>query len=113
MATTAKCGSTGTVSLGGEVTRWVVNLTMDTPDATSMASSGYREFLGCLNGGNGSFDTLVPAGVIGSHSSVDFTNDNETITGDIIVTDIKVTVPVEDKVVFTYDFVFTGAISLA
>jgi len=113
MATSAKCGSTGSISLGGEVTSWEVILELDTPEATSMVSSGFKEYISCLQSASGSFTSLIPCGVVGSHAGVDFVNDNETISMDIIVTDITVTTPVDNRVEFKYSFISTGEVSIA
>ena len=85
----------------------------DTPDATSMSSSGNKEYIACLKSASGSFTTLVACGAIGAHAGVDFINDTETVSMDIIVTDITLTTDVSDKVVFKYSFVSTGTVSVA
>jgi len=113
MATTAKCGSSGSVSLGGEITNWEIILEEDIPEATSMSSNGNREYIPCLKSASGTFDTLVPCGAIGAHADVDFVNLIETISMDIIVTDLTLTTNVNDKVVFKYAFVSTGVVSIA
>lgn len=113
MATSAKCGSTGSVSLGGEISNWTLSLEEDAPETTSMASSGNREYISCLKSASGSFDSFTSIGAIGAHAGVDFKNDIETITCDIIITDVTVTTPVDGAVTFKYSFVSTGDVSIA
>ena len=111
MATTADCGSTGSVSLGGEITSWTLNLNQDALEATSMASGGFKEFIGCLKDADGTFTTLVPCGAIGASAGVVFTNDKGTWTMDIIITNLSTEVDVNGVVTFNYTFVSTGAIT--
>lgn len=113
MATTAKCGSTGSISLGGEITNWEVNLNQDIPEATSMASGGTKEYIACLQSADGSFESVTPVGFVGYNAQVDFVNDIETITCDIIITDVTCTVDVADKVVWKYTWVSTGVVGIA
>ena len=113
MATTAKCGSSGSISLGGEITSWELNLEEEIPEATSMLSAGYKEYIPCLKSASGTFETLIPCGAIGFETGVDFVNDIETITCDIIITDISLKVDVNDKVVFSYSWISTGSVSIA
>lgn len=111
MATAAHCGTSGSVSLGGEITRWTVNLEMEAIDATSMASAGNKEFVGCLKSASGDFDTLIPCGGVGAETGVSFVNAQETITMDLIITDIVTDVDVNGIVTFKYSFVSSGAIT--
>ena len=113
MATAAKCGSTGSISLGGELSDWTVILEQDIPEVTSMASKGFKEYISCLKSASGTFSSYIPCGAIGTQLAVDFVNDIETITADIIVTDITVTTDVNDKVQFKYSWVSTGAVNIA
>lgn len=113
MATAAKCGSSGSVSLGGEITAWEFNELQDIPEATSMSSSGSREYIACLQSGEGTFDTLVACGAIGVHNSVEFINDTETISCNIIVTDINLVDDVGDADKFRYTFVTTGPVVIS
>lgn len=113
MATNAKCGSTGTVSLGGEISDWSIILEEDIPEVTSMASGGFKEYIPCLKSASGTFSSYTPAGAIGAHASVDFVNDIETISMDLIITDITLTTDVADKVQFKYSFVSTGEVTIA
>jgi hypothetical protein len=112
MATAAKCGLSGSVSLGGEITSWDLILEEDIPEATSMESKGMREYIPCLKSASGNYTSLTAAGVIGSQTSVDFVNDIETVTCDIIITDINILDPVDNKVEYKYTWVSTGPISI-
>lgn len=113
MATAAVCGSTGSVSLGGEISNWTVSLELDAPEVTSMSSSNYREYIACLKSASGSFDSFDSIGAIGAQAGVDFVNSTETITMDIIITDVTVSTPVDGAVTFRYSFVSTGEVTIA
>lgn len=112
MATVSKCGMNGSVSLGGEVTAWNISLEEDIPEVTSMASDGFREYIPCLKSASGNFDTVTVAGVIGAHASVSFENDIETISMNIIVTDVEEVTDVADKVTWKYSLVSTGPVTV-
>jgi hypothetical protein len=111
MPTTAECGMTGSVSTGGEVTRWTLTLRQDILDATSMSSGGFFEGIGCLRDASFEFDTLTPAGAIGAQSAVTFTNEKGSWTFDAIFQSLRTSVDVNGVVTFTYSGVSTGAIS--
>lgn len=110
-ATNSKCGSTGTVSLGGEITDWTLNLITDSPDATSMSSGGFKEYIACLKGADFTFTSLVPCGAIGAHASVTFTNDLATYTFDAIINDLGTSVDTAGVINFNYSGVATGAVT--
>jgi len=110
MATTSVCGTTGSVSICGEVTNIKIDITLDTPEATSMSSSGNKEFLPCLKGWSGSFDSFLLGTTIGAHASATFTlATGKTVSGNIIITDIKINDEVAGVVTFNYTFNGTGA----
>jgi hypothetical protein len=112
--TTAKCGTTGTVSLGGEITKWSFTIEQELLDATSQVASAedsYKQFIACLKKGSGSFSTLVPCGGVGASAAVVFTNDDHAYTADIIITSIGLTTEVAGVRTFNYTFVTTGAVT--
>lgn len=111
--TTAACGSTGSVSLGGEISNWTISLEEDIPEVTSMASSGNREYIPCLKSASGTFESFISIGAIGAHASVDFVNTKETISMDLIITDVTVSTPVDGAVSFKYSFVSNGEVTIA
>lgn len=111
MATASKCGTTGSISLGGEISKWTLNLNEEAPEVTSMSSDGYKEYIGCLKDADGSFETYVPCGAVGASSAVTFTNDIDSYTMNIIITSLVCDDTVHDAVKFTYNFVSTGAIT--
>ena len=111
MATASKCGSTGSVNGFGEIIKWTLNLNQEALEATSMDSGGVKEYIACLKSADGSFSSLVPGGAIGAHAGVTFTNDLDSWTMDIIITDLKTTVDVNAVVSFEHTFESTGAIT--
>jgi len=110
MATKAKCGWNGSIGLGGEITKWDFVDEQETPDCTSMASGGYREYIPCLQSASGSFESLTLVGSVGSQLAVTFVNDMRSYQADIIITDIQNVVDVADKIVFRYSWVSTGQV---
>ena len=113
MSTVSKCGMSGSISLGGEISNWQVILEQDIPEVTSMASSGFKEYIPCLKSASGTFNSFTSCGAIGAQADVDFVNDIETISMDIIITDITLSTEVSDKIEFKYSFVSTGAVTIA
>ena len=113
MSTIAKCGLNGEVSIGNEVVSWEVSINQEAPDATSMDSDGFHEHVGCLRFMDGTMETLVPSGAIGSHLSVQFKNDLETIESDIIITSVDTTDSVSDIVKYKYSFISTGEVTIS
>lgn len=111
MATTSDCGSTGTCSLGGEITSWSVTLRVDAVDATSMASGGYGENIACLKDASFTFESLTLVGTIGANAALNFTNDKASYTFNAIIESINTTVDVNDVVKFVISGVSTGAIT--
>ncbi len=109
MGTTAVCGYNGTVSLGGEIRKWTFTEEIETLDATSMSSVGEKEYIACLKKGSGTIETLSPIGDVGAQASAEFTNDLDSFTADIIVTNINVPVVVNGIVVYSYSFETTGS----
>lgn len=112
MSTAAACGYTGLTNLGDEITRWEISQLQDAIDATSMDSAGDREYIACLQSLEGTFDTQIPCGSVGSEVGVSFMNDLIGYSFDCYVTDVKNSVPVGDKVTFTYSFVSTGEVTV-
>jgi hypothetical protein len=111
--TASYAGTTGSVSLGGEIENIKLVVEMNTPDVTSMASGGYTEYIGCLVGGSGTFDTWIPCGITGTHTGIDFVEgtSGQTMSSDIVIGSIKTSGPVEGAVKYTYSFQTTGTIT--
>ena len=114
MGTTAACGYTGSVSLGGEILDFTINELQDTIDATNMQTSGgFREYIACLKSLTGSFTSNIPVAVLGIHTSVDFIDAKNTYNCDIIITSNAKKVMVNDKVGYTYSFESTGPVAIS
>ena len=113
MATQALCGYAGTVTgvAGGEIKEWNISLVNDAPEATSFESDGWKEFVPCLVSGSGSFKSNMPAEVGATSGQFEDGGSGITISGDIIITKITDTTPVDGIVTFNQDFVFTGKIT--
>jgi hypothetical protein len=114
MATTSNCGLNGSVTGGGEITKWTFVLEQELQDATSMnagADNGYKQFTGCLKKGSGTFITLIPLGGVGAVASVKFENAENSYTADIIITEIGLTEEVNGIRSFSYTFVTTGEVT--
>ena len=117
MATLALCGFGGSVTgLTSvlNVREWEVTQTVDTPDATSMDSNGWVEWVACLKGASGTFRSFAK-GVIGADASAVFKDKTGgyTISGAVIIQTIVTETPVDDLVSYTHTFVFTGSFTAA
>ncbi len=119
MATAAIAGYDGSVSGPSgvsEVTQWEIDLTVDSVDATSFDSNGWHEFIAGLQGANGSFTAIGSPPATGAASSATFktkSTGGKSISGDIIVTSVKYTTPVEGRVEYAATFQFTGEVTVA
>ena len=108
----AKCGYNGTTSFGGEITKWNVDFMCEAVDVSSMSTLSAEEFVGCLQEAQGTFESLIPCGVVGTVASVILSNDLEDIAiSSVIITDIDTKADANDVVTFTYTFVSSGEIT--
>lgn len=108
--TSAKCGYTGTTSIGTEVVDFNINLLQDVVEATSLDSNGLKESIACLKSAEGDFTTIVPSGTVGSRLGVAFSAATETITFDLLINNIVVSATVDGRCSYKYSFVSTGEI---
>jgi len=116
MSTSAICGMDGSITgpTGGvdEIKEWTVDLDMDIPDATSMASAGWREFISCLKKASGTFKAIgieVPAlESVASLVLIVGGSGTPKISGAAIVHTVSVAVPHDDIVEYTANFTFNG-----
>jgi len=114
MATSAVSGKAGVVNIGGalsEVTSWQMDRETEQLDATSMDSSGNRDFVDGLLTWRGSFTTLVFANKTGSQAAATFQvgtaagASTPTFSGAIGIENEPVEVPVDGVVQYQYSFV--------
>ena len=112
-STSAKCGYTGTTSIGTEVVDFNINLLQDVVEATSLASNGNKESIACLKSAEGDFTTLVPSGTVGSRLGVAFSTSYETIVFDLLINNIVVSGPVDGRASYKYSFVSTGEVVIS
>lgn len=119
MATTALSGKSGSITGGGgasEITQWNSNIEIDMLDATSMASSGFREYIAGLQGCTGSFTaigTKPTASTTSASLSLLTSAGGVTISGTAFIHSVAVTSDVADKVVWTANFTFTGSFTVS
>jgi len=113
MSTNAQCGFDGSIDTGTEVVEWTLNLLEDVPEATSMDSGGYKEYIPCLKSAEGTFTTLVASGTIGTRTNANFNNDIHGYTLDIIVTNCAVGTPVDGRVTYVYTWISTGPVVIS
>jgi hypothetical protein len=111
MGTSAKCGITTTTTLGDEIFNLTFKRHQDALEVTSLDSAGAAEFIACLKSGSGTFDSYVGSGSVGTRSGITISNDKDSVTIDILITDVEVNDDVKDKIVFNYTFETTGAIT--
>jgi predicted secreted protein len=120
MATAAVSGKTGSVAgqTGGtEIVEWNATLTFDAIDATSMASAGWREFIGGLKGGTGTFVCIGTNPVVEEVATLTLKDEDSspsyTLSGKAIINEVSPAVPVDDRVSYNVSFTFTGVITVA
>lgn len=110
--TAAKCGTSGSVSTGGEIKKWEVDFMVEALDATNMGTSaGNKEFIGCLRSAEGTFSSNTVAGTIGAKISLTLTNAAASYVMDAWIDSIGTTVDVNGIVTFDYSFRSTGTIA--
>jgi len=112
MSTAALCGYNGSVTGTNalEIAVWEIDLNIDTPDATSFDSQGWKERVPCLEGATGTFKSIGLASTPGLHAGCTFkcSGGGPTVSGDIIINSIGDGTPVDGIVTFEHGFVFTG-----
>jgi hypothetical protein len=117
MSTAALCGYAGSISgpAGAtECTNWEVTLNVDAQDATSMDSAGWKVKIACLKGANGTFRTVGGSSTVGKHTNCSFQDaptGGVSVDGDIVISKINISTPVDGIVSFVHDFNFTGDIT--
>jgi len=109
-------GTPGTGDVGAEITDWNSSLTIEDLNATSMSSGGYYDNVEGIKKGTGSFkaigqSTLAVEGTVTSAVfAVGSTTGQLTLTGDILISEVNITTPVEgDVVTFEATWVFRGS----
>ena len=122
MVTSAVSGKAGVVNVGGalgEITQWQMDRNVEALEATSMSSSGNREFIDGLFGWSGSFTALDFVNQTGTQAAATFqvgatvTAALPKFTGSIIITNEPVATPVDGRVEYAYTFTGTGACTAA
>lgn len=115
MSSAALCGSGGSITtIAGvtEVTNWNFDRTVDSIDATSMSSSGWKEKVACLKKGSGSFTSIGAPAAVGAASGVfKVSATGNSISSAIIITEVTTNTPVDGIVSFNHSFVSTGTIT--
>ena len=112
MATSALCGSEGSVSGIGtttEVFYWEVTQHQDAIESTSFDSGGWKERIACLKGATGSIKAYTP--IVTGPLTSSFKIGSHTISGNIRMHRVTCDTPVEGVVTFNGEFTFTGAVS--
>jgi len=114
MSTSALCGMNGSITGTSalEINAWEITLTVDTPEATSFDSNGWKERVACLEGATGTFTSIGASSTTGLHAGCVFKTApaaGMTVTGDVIITRISDGTPVDGIVTFNHEFTFTGA----
>ena len=121
-SSTAVSGKSGRVIIGttaSEVLEWNLNRTVDALDVTSMSSAGHKQYIAGLDGADGSMTTNQFLNKTGAQGTVTLgvgstaASNAPDITGAIIITTEGIAVPVDDKVGYSYDFVFNSTATVA
>jgi predicted secreted protein len=112
MATASICGLGGSVTGTGatEIYKWEITVNKDAIEATSFDSQGWKEKVACLIGASGTFSSRNSASTVGLHAGVAFKTSASgvAITGNIIISKISVSTPVDGIINYDHTFVFTG-----
>lgn len=112
MATASICGLGGSVTGTGatEIYKWEVTINKDAIEATSFDSAGWKERVACLIGASGTFSSRGSHSTVGLHAGTAFKTSASgvAITGDIVISKITVSTPVDNIVNYDHTFVFTG-----
>lgn len=117
-------GKDGIVKVGStdmKVTSWSFNDNSDALEVTNTSSGGFREYIGGLDGGDGSFtahwdDTNKPTTAMKPGDKVALTLTlitGTSYTFDAIITQIAYSVDVTGLVDYTANFTATGTINRA
>lgn len=115
--TAALCGMGGVVTGAGaatEITNWQITRTIDLQDATSFASAGFKERVGCLKGATGTFNSIGSKSLAGLTTGVAFKTaaaGGFVISGNVIITKAEVVTDVNGLITYAHNFVFTGAVT--
>ena len=106
-----------TLAAPSEIKEWSMNVSMETLDATSFVSGGWRQFVPGLQGATG---TLQAVGVLpfenGANVSVAFKTSASagfTMTCTCILHGCVTNVPVDGLITYSADFTVTGAVVIA
>lgn len=105
-------GPTGVV----EITQWKVDLSVAELDATNMSSAGWMEYIEGLKGASGSATTqgtAVPARGLSAATLKTKSTGGASITGSVLVRRVSVNNPVNGKVTYDLDFIFTGSVAVS
>lgn len=118
-ATTSIAGYGGTITGPTgftEITQWKLTISTDKLDATNMSSAQYKEYIGGLNGAEGSCTTqgtLIPArGTLAAATLQTKASGGATFTGSIIVDKVDINNPVDGKVTYDVNFTFSGSVGV-
>jgi len=110
MSTSALCGMGGTASGGVEVTSWSFTQTIDVQDATSFASLGWVERIGCLYGATFTFKSIGTPMNVG-FGSLSLTTPTYEISGSVIVDKVTVDTDVNGLITYDHSGKFTGEVT--
>jgi hypothetical protein len=116
MGKSAIHGRTGVVTLGSTTycaTDWTIKYNVQEIDVTTFCSTGdFREYMQGFKDASGTFVTLEAYDLLDTTGSGSFGNDGVTYSGDILMNGHSVKNPVEGRVEFTWDFRFTGPVTI-
>lgn len=124
--TTAESGKDGTVTgtagtgdVGGEVTEFSYDLTVESLEATNMEGGGFFDSVPGIRKATGSFNAVSSAAVPAEGTVVDLELANGTtpgqrkITGDALITSVNQTTPVQGApTAYSATFEYRGSFAL-
>ena len=109
-------GTAGTGDIGGEITEWSADLTVESLEATNMAGGGFFDSVPGIRKCTGSFTALSSTQVPAEGTVVDLevangvTPGQRKITGDALITNVSQTTPVQGSTIsYTATFEYRGS----
>jgi hypothetical protein len=116
MPTTALSGKSGSVggTAASEIKRWSCDISAESLDASSMDSSGMRDYVAGIIRGEGSFDAVGTVPAVGSVNLVLTTaSGGNSLTGVAYIDKVTYTTEANGLVNYGATFKFSGSITVA
>jgi hypothetical protein len=115
--TTAVAGYSGTVTGvagGSEIKEWSASIVQEVLDATSFASSGWKQVVGGIKSATGTLSAVGAPFTNGANASAVFaTGGGTSVSCSILVNNVVITTPVDGLVTYTADWASCGEVTVS